>query len=268
MSASYPRGVPAPDPAFSTTLANGLAILASFRNGDPVLSNRDIAERTGLSKATVSRLTHTLTVLGLLQFDPRLRRYRPGAEILALCHPLLVGMPVRQIARPLMRELALVTGGSVSLGVYDNLHMVYVETSRSHDLASFRPDIGARLPLLCSAMGRAWLAGAAPASRDAALARMQQENPMEYDRSMQSVAQAQEDWRQHGYCVSHGDWQVDVHAVAVPMGFAVDGDLMVFNCGVHVARLRDGEGLDRVAVHLRAMVRQVEERLRETRPEQ
>lgn len=37
MSASYPRGVPAPDPAFSTTLANGLAILVCFRSVERLL---------------------------------------------------------------------------------------------------------------------------------------------------------------------------------------------------------------------------------------
>src|SRR5690606_12406557 len=48
------------DPAFATTLAHGLSVLQAFRHGEPALSNRELADRTGLSKATISRLTTTL----------------------------------------------------------------------------------------------------------------------------------------------------------------------------------------------------------------
>ena len=45
------------DPAFATTLAHGLDVLAAFRNRSGSLSNADLALHTGLSRPTVSRLT-------------------------------------------------------------------------------------------------------------------------------------------------------------------------------------------------------------------
>ncbi|WP_369822830.1 helix-turn-helix domain-containing protein [Bordetella sp. N] len=39
-------------PGFATTLAHGLALLQTFRHGEPALSNRELSDRTGLSKAT------------------------------------------------------------------------------------------------------------------------------------------------------------------------------------------------------------------------
>ena len=66
------------DPAFATTLAHGLSVLQAFRHGEPALSNRELADRTGLSKATISRLTTTLMQRGLLRYDASLRRYRLG----------------------------------------------------------------------------------------------------------------------------------------------------------------------------------------------
>ena len=61
-----------------TALARGLSVLRSFRQGDRFLGNQEIAERTGLAKATVSRLTHTLTVLGYLNHPKTPKPQNPG----------------------------------------------------------------------------------------------------------------------------------------------------------------------------------------------
>ena len=51
---------------------------------DDGLSNAQIAERTGLPKSTVSRLTYTLGCLGYLTQPQRNDRYRPGPTLLAM----------------------------------------------------------------------------------------------------------------------------------------------------------------------------------------
>lgn len=67
------------DQRFATTLAHGMALLRCFTPFDPSLSNGELARRTGLSKATVSRLSYTLELIGLLRFDAEARQYRLGA---------------------------------------------------------------------------------------------------------------------------------------------------------------------------------------------
>ncbi|MBW2688717.1 MAG: helix-turn-helix domain-containing protein, partial [Deltaproteobacteria bacterium] len=52
------------DRQFVTALARGLEVLRCFKPRDRHLGNQDIAERTGLPKPTVSRLTYTLTRMG------------------------------------------------------------------------------------------------------------------------------------------------------------------------------------------------------------
>src|SRR5690606_2344735 len=52
------------DRQFSMNLARGLEVLRAFSASSPLLGNREIADRTGLPKPTVSRLTYTLTLLG------------------------------------------------------------------------------------------------------------------------------------------------------------------------------------------------------------
>jgi len=253
------------DPAFSPTVAHGLAILEAFQAGAPLLSNRDLAQHTGLSKATVSRLTYTLMHKGLLQYDRQLRRYRLGSRVLSLSYPLLADMPLRQLARPHMRALAAAVDGSVSLGLYDQCHMTYIETARGHDLVAFRPDIGARLPVLASAMGRAWLASASEAQRDAVLRQIADTDPEQIPRHGAALARARVDLNTHGYCISEGEWQVDVHAAAVPLDMPMDGETVVFNCGIRVNRL-GASVRQSVAPQLLAMVRAIARQLREEEP--
>lgn len=247
-----------PDPAFATTLAHGLSLLQCFRVGETVLSNKELAERTGLSKATISRLTYTLAARGLLLYDTRLRRYRLGSTALSLGYPLLASLRVRQVARPLMKALADRMGGSVSLGLRDRLRMVYVETSRGHDAMAFRPDIGASLPMLASAMGRAWLAQASPDLRATLLDALRDAEPDDWQRHAEAVPAAIDDLARLGYTRSRGDWLRDVHAVAVPMRSPIDGEILVFNCGVPAARMTPRKLDQDMGPRLIALVDEVE----------
>ncbi|MFS8978599.1 IclR family transcriptional regulator [Cupriavidus necator] len=233
-----------PDPAFATTLAHGLSVLQCFRFGETVLSNKELAERTGLSKATISRLTYTLAARGLLLYDTPLRCYRLGSTALSLGYPLLASLRVRQVARPLMKALSDRMRGSVSLGLRDRLRMVYVETSRGHEAIAFRPDIGASLPMLASAMGRAWLAQARAEVRASVLDALRDAEPDDWQRHADAIPAAIDDLATLGFTRSRGDWLSDVHAVAVPMRYPIDGEILVFNCGVPAARMAPAK-LDR-----------------------
>jgi DNA-binding IclR family transcriptional regulator len=243
---------------FASSLANGLFVMTCFKVGEPALSNREFAERTGLSKATVSRLTYTLCELGFLKYDADDKRYRLGSATLSAGYPLLANMTIRQLARPWMKELADQAHGSVSLGMRDRFSMVYVETCRGHETIAFRPDIGASLPLLDTAMGRAWLAGISEAQRREVLQRIQSEEPIAWQKHGRAVQAALRSFSKVGVCFSQGDWQHDIHAVAAPMRLAVDGETLVFTCGVPAVVLGLRTLEDDVAPALLHMVREVE----------
>ncbi|MDQ2779602.1 MAG: IclR family transcriptional regulator [Pseudomonadota bacterium] len=247
-----------PDPDFATTLAHGLQVLQCFTVGTPALGNKELAERTGLSKATISRLTYTLALRGLVIFDPQMRRYRLGSTALTIGYPLLASLRIRQVARARMKALAEAVGGSVSLGMRDRFRMVYVETSRGHDLSAWRPDIGAAVPMLPTAMGRTWLANADTVERGAVLASIEAETPGQVQRFGGQLKQAQTDLRRRGFCISRGAWRADVHAVAVPLARPLEGETLVFNCGVLTVRLAPKQMESEVGPRLVALVRQVE----------
>lgn len=256
------------DPAFATTLAHGLAVLQSFRTTKPALINKELVAITGLSKGTISRLTHTLMEKGLLFQENQGRYYRLAPGILAMAYPVLANLWIRQVARPYMQELAKQTGSTVSIGVFDQSHMVYVETVRGHDLQSFRPEIGACIPIESTAMGRAWYAQATANEKKRVLTTLMNQ-ALSADQAVHAkLEQAYADLMRKGFCTSSGEWHPDVHAIASPLPVDIDGDRLVLNCGIKASLLGQKSVEDLCGAKLLTMIKKVQAAVAKARHEQ
>lgn len=219
------------DRQFVVALARGLEVLRAFTPKDNILGNQDIAAITHLPKPTVSRLTHTLTRLGYLTYSERLGKYQLGTAVLSLGYAALANIGVRQIARPFMQELADYANASVSLGSRDRLNMVYVEHCRSDATVTLRLDLGSRIPVETTAMGRALLAALPASERQYLMDHAAKHDPKNWPRIKSGIEQAVEDYRTHGFVISAGEWQSDVHAVGVPLVPPDGSPILALNCG-------------------------------------
>lgn len=252
------------DRQFATTLQRGLQVLACFSAAAPILTNKEIAERTGLPRPTVSRLTYTLTLLGYLQHHPHIGKYGKyelGNAVLSLAHPLLANIAVRQVARLPMKELADHAHGWVSLGIRERLNMVYIETARSTRSRSVRPDIGQTFPIVVSAMGRAHLAALPAREREELINQLQVKTPDLWATYADRVEQGLQDYIERGFCVGRGDYDPNTHTVAVPLRRPGTNQVMVFNCAVRVDDLAPGALDNDLGPRLAQMVRAIESAL-------
>jgi DNA-binding IclR family transcriptional regulator len=236
---NQPRRVPlgleayAGDRQFATTLARGLELLRCFSATDVQLSNAELAARTGLPRPTISRLTYTLVILGYLRPSAKYGKYQLGSALISATYPLMASIGLRQHARPLMNALADETGGAVSMGIRDRLNIVLVETSRSRTgvrAAGALADTGLSLPIAGSAIGRAWLAGVDPATREAVLNEIRVKTPDDWARYEAPIRQALQDVATRGFCAVDGDLVTQIQAVGVPYGPSASGEFLVFNC--------------------------------------
>jgi DNA-binding IclR family transcriptional regulator len=229
------------DRHFVTALARGLEVLSVFRSRDRMLGNQELARRSGLPKSTVSRLTYTLTKLGYLepaQDEAGNSGYRLGSAVLALGSTMLARLDMRALARPLMQELADHSQAMVSLGMRDRLSMIYVENCRSESALTLSLDVGSRIPLATTAMGRAYLAGCSDTERADLLERVRERDPASWPQVKAGIDQALEQYRTLGCCTSFGEWQKDVNAVAIALRPATGRrSVMAINCGGPVFNL-------------------------------
>jgi DNA-binding IclR family transcriptional regulator len=236
---NQPRRVPlgyeeyAGDRQFATTLARGLELLRCFSATDTMLSNGELAERTGLPRPTISRLTYTLVILGYLRQSPKYGKYQLGTALISATYPLMASIALRQQARPLMNALADETGGDVSMGLRDRLNIVLVETSRSRSrlrASGALADTGLALPIAGSAIGRAYLGGCDGATREALLNEIRVKTPEDWARFEVPIRQALLEVSRLGFCAVDGDLVQRIQAVGVPYGPTAHGEFVVFNC--------------------------------------
>jgi DNA-binding IclR family transcriptional regulator len=220
------------DPQFAYTLAKGLEVLSAFGAGDAWLTNREIAALTAIPRPTVARLTRTLSMLGYLKYDASDTRYRLAVSMLRLVYPLLSQLTVRQLARPLMQELAAHARGSVSIGMRSGLDIVVVETCVENPATSARPEVGVARPIILTAFGRAYLAGADPEEREAILKGIRQEPRYDFGKFNADLKKEIARFRAEGFCVARDTHRIGFHAVAVPFRMNPTADLMVFNCAI------------------------------------
>ena len=206
-----------PAHASAATLVRGLEILRTFRKDDGTLGNQDLIERTGLPKATVSRLTQTLVALGYLHYHRDLGRYSIGPATVALGYGALRSSPVVHLARPLMQRVAEETGAAVALGMIDGLDVVYLASCRSLSPVSLRLSAGSRIPLWRTAMGLALLADMEEARRRALLARLVEREPDEAGRIRPLVEAACAGYGAQGFVGVFGAWYSYINAVGVPV---------------------------------------------------
>ncbi|HTK03024.1 MAG TPA: helix-turn-helix domain-containing protein, partial [Bordetella sp.] len=197
------------------SLERGIALLRAFRPGLEILGNGELAERTGLSRATVSRLSQTLVRTGFLQYEPALRAYRLGAPVLSLAHAMRSGSPVLKVAAPWMRELAQARRINVGIAVADGDDMVYLESVRYSRKVSLRSVVaGQRVPIELTSLGRAYLAALPDAPRAAWIAAMKQRRPGHGQALADEIDAARAGVSASGYCVAA--WQPAVVAVSTP----------------------------------------------------
>ena len=246
------------DRQFSMNLARGMEVLRAFTAATPLLGNREISDRTGLPKPTVSRLTYTLTLLGYLTRDSLMQKYRLGPGVLSLSHPLLASMHVRQLAKPLMEFLARQTGCTVNLGVRDRANVVYVDSVRADAANQYLPDIGSSRPLLPSSIGRALILACRPAERTAILNYIRVQDRAQFEVWHPMWEADQKRFTAEGYCLSRGDWQKDIHAVAVPIRQPVGEVPLAMNCTMAAYRVTKDKLVREVVPLLKDAARQLE----------
>jgi DNA-binding IclR family transcriptional regulator len=210
-----------------------MEILRAFRPGSEFLGNGELAERTGLSRSTVSRLAQTLVGTGFLQRDAPSRTYRLGVPVLSLGHAMRAGSSVLAAAKPLMLAAAIEKQINVGLAAADRDEMVYLESIRYSRRAALRSVVsGQRVPMELTSLGRAWLAAAPKAEREALMRVFRQRRRTHWIELRKAIEEGIAGVRQHGYCMA--SWQPEVVALAAPI--AIEGDqVLVLNMSMTTA---------------------------------
>lgn len=205
------------DSKSNRSLLRGIEILRAFRPGSYLLGNSEIAERTGLAKSTVSRLTQTLVSAGMLEIDAEQRAYRLAPATLSFAHSMRTGSQILQLVAPKMRALAESEGINVGLAAADRDEMVYLESIRYKRRVAFRNVVsGQRVPMELTSLGRAYLSTLSIKERKPLYTIFRQRRAKQWPLTLlDEIERAIHDVQTKGFCAA--SWQPGVVAVALPL---------------------------------------------------
>lgn len=148
---------------FVQSLERGLEVIKAFSRENPSLTLSEVAVRTGLTRAAARRFLLTLQELEYVQSDGRRFSLRP--RVLDLGYSYLSSLPVWEVGRSQLEDLAAKVRETISASVLDGTDIVFVARV-SMRIMNMSLGVGSRLPAFSTAMGRILLADLPPERLD------------------------------------------------------------------------------------------------------
>ena len=218
----------------ATGTSRVLAVLGAFDPAHPELSLSEIARRAGLSLTTAHRVVGELAGWGALQRRPS-ANYVVGRRIwdLGLLAPLQTGL--REAASPFLHDLYGATLATVHLAVRDGTSVLYLDRLAGHVSVPVVSQVGARLPMHATGVGKVLLAYAPePVRREVLsnLTRVTAHTITAPGRLNDQLVRVRRD----GYATTSEEMSLGACSVAVPVRGA--GDEVVAALGIVVPSLR------------------------------
>ena len=248
----------ATDRSFVIALSRGLDVLRAFHPNDGLLGNQEIAARTNLPKPTVSRLTYTLTKLGYLTPVPRFEKYQLAPSAMALGYAALANLGLRHLSEPYREDIMRATGGAVAVGGRDRHSMIYFGQSRNGLTLGVQLDVGSRIPIATTAMGRAYIWALGAEERAALLRELREHYGSRWAKMRDGIERSGETVAKYGFAISAGEWHDDIAAAGVALKLNDGTGPYAFNCGAPSFRFTEDRLVNDIGPRLVAMVRNIE----------
>jgi IclR family transcriptional regulator, KDG regulon repressor len=194
------------------SLARGLKILEILGQAQDGVSITELAERLGVDKGSASRLVATLAGYGYAEKDDETRRYHLGPQVVALSRSLLTRLPLREAAKPFLRELMERTGECSHLAVPAQGKVLYIDQVESPATLRVNAEVGTMNPLHSTALGKVLLAfgGLEPPSVLESFTPHTLTDLAKLRKNLEQV-------RTQGYAVDDEEFDPGVRCIAVPV---------------------------------------------------
>lgn len=205
--------------AYVQSLERALNIMDVLSTKSEGYSIKDLSADTGLNKSTVHRLLQTLRAHGYVYQDRQTEEYHLGYKILELSAHVMESFDIRSIARPLLEELCASTREAVHLSVLDDLDTIYIDKiDNAQRTIRMYSQIGKRIPVYCSATGKALLSLMGPSQLGQLVSRISFERKTNNTITCADDLFAElADVRKHGYAVDWFEHEDSIFCVAAPI---------------------------------------------------
>jgi IclR family pca regulon transcriptional regulator len=143
---------------FIESLARGFSVLECISSSKSGLGLTEISHQTVLNKSTIQRITSTLHQLGYIQRNGETKKFAVGQKALSFSLSVVKNLDLRNISAPYLKDASKATEETVNLAILRGTEIVYVERIKTKQIININLDIGSKLPVYCTSMGKCLLA--------------------------------------------------------------------------------------------------------------
>jgi IclR family pca regulon transcriptional regulator len=221
-------------------LAKGLRLLEAFDAAHARMTATEAARQAALSPASARRCLLTLCELGYLQTDGKHYWMDHGALRISYAYAASTQLP--RLFQPALDALSERSRESASLAVLHGDRVLLAARSTARRTMRVGLAVGSRLPLHCSAAGRALLLGREEAQIRALLGRGPQERftPRTLT-SMREVLRELAASRERGYTACDEEIELGVRSIAVPIASREGRVIAAMTISTRAERMTLGE---------------------------
>lgn len=225
---------------YIASLAKGLRVLECFGAEAPRVTIVEVADRTGLDRATARRCLLTLHREGYLAYDGKFFTATP--RILRLGMGALATLPLAQIVQPWLDQLSEQIGQSTSVAILDETEIVYLARAAQRRVMAIGLMPGSRLPAHCTSLGRTLLAALPEAEARALVERADlaprtAKSLTDPEDIMAAIARV----RQGGHAIIDEEVEIGLRSIAVPLVNVQGQVVAALNTGVAATQAGAGE---------------------------
>ena len=142
---------------FITSLDRGLQVLTAFSERRASMKLSELAHAAGMSKSSAQRFAFTLVALGYLRKDEVTKEFSLAPRSLETGLRYLQTSALIKCANPYLHSLNRACKETCTLAEPDGLDIVYVARFPAHKEMFVNMPVGMRIPMFCTASGRAIL---------------------------------------------------------------------------------------------------------------
>lgn len=182
------------------------------------LTATDIQNKLGLNKSTVHRLMMTLLSRGFVERNEQTGIYQIGLKMVEISSIRLNHIELKTEAVPYLHQLANKVGQSVQLAIYDEGEAVFIEKVEKYMSMHMYCQIGKRIPLYCSAVGKSLLMDKSDAEIRSILETVTFEKFTDNTaETIDSVIEDIHEGRKAGYTKDMAEHEAGVYCIAMPV---------------------------------------------------
>lgn len=201
-----------------STVERAADVLNAFTEADgATLGVTEIAQLLGLSKAVVHRILSSLANKRFVEVDDVTRRYSLGPAALSLGLTYLQSIDLRDLVRPVLRELSDETAETATMSIRRGMHRMYIDQFTPSREVKMTVHLGHPYPLHAGSSSKVFLAFSTKSEQEQYLdEELNALTPM----TVTDAHQLRNDLdliRERGYASSQGERQTGAASLAAPI---------------------------------------------------